>query len=35
VPLDASVGVDDPGEDLRSAEIDADDVLSVQTARLP
>jgi hypothetical protein len=35
VPLDAAVAVDDSREDLRSAEIDADDVLSVQTARLP
>src|SRR4051794_5962285 len=33
--LHVPVPVDDPREDLRSAEVDADDALSVQTARLP
>ena len=33
--LDVSAGVDDPGQDLGAAEVDADDTFSVQTARLP
>src|SRR4029077_5321616 len=34
-PLDVSPVVDDPGQDLGAAEIDADDTVSVQSARLP
>ena len=34
-PLDTTVAVDDSGQDLRSPEVEADDALSVQTARLP
>jgi hypothetical protein len=33
--LDRSVGVDDPGEDLRPADIDADDPFGAQGRRLP
>src|SRR5262249_56714158 len=33
--LDMPLEADDPGEDLRPAEVDADDAFSVQTARLP
>src|SRR3954453_21380974 len=34
-PLHLSPVVDDPGQDLGTAEIDADDTFSVQSARLP
>jgi hypothetical protein len=33
--LDPAIGEDDAGEDLRAAEVDADDAFPVQTARLP
>src|SRR5439155_2645498 len=33
--VDLTVAIDDTGEDLRGAEVDADDAFSVQTARLP
>src|SRR5439155_24844140 len=34
-PRNPSVAVDDPGQDLGAAEIDADDTFPVQSARLP
>src|SRR5207249_4175819 len=34
-PFNPSVAVDDPGQDLGAAEIDADDTFPVQSARLP
>src|SRR5438132_9151170 len=33
--LDLTVTIDDAGQDLGAAEVDADDAFSVQTARLP